>query len=77
MIRCIQIGTTTVQGTYLTSVQNPVRRPPSYELQWVEQGTVMAEDRAVTGDMTPTYRRRCGECREIHGKHLDWCPERD
>jgi len=73
MIRCIQIGSSIVQGEVTAQDRTPVRKRPAYELEIIDIATIGG----MTGPLIPTFRRRCGECRQIHGQHLDWCPERE
>lgn len=73
MIGCIQIGESILQGEVTHTERQPVRKAPAYELEIVIFGTI----NGLSAPLIRPYRRACDECRQIHGKHLDWCPVRD
>jgi hypothetical protein len=73
MIGCIQIGESFLQGEVTGIERRPVRKPPAYELEIVDFATINGR----TAPLVRPFRRACDECRQIHGTHLDWCPQRD
>ena len=57
MIRCVQIGRSTVQGELVKSWIVPARKPPLYELEMIEMAVVEVFGQEFVGRLIRSERQ--------------------